>query len=1314
MPYITPNIEKYDSVDTLIANENITRSIFDTQPELSIEDVLNESFLCIVGEPGMGKSRLLKEVLLHISTKEYVTECQAAEFNKESIPHECKYCIIDALDEVDDNKFFNILSEINSFKKTHLSVHVFFSCRSHYVSTYKQYFTSCEDLYYLEIQKLKQEDVKNTISSFSQNTQTCITKSPKLFELLRTPRYLNFLIDLEEQKIECNTIGDLFEYIVGKSIGQALENYKPLNNKNTKILVQRVLEKIALVIEIGRKDSFSKDELYTILDGLTGNMPQMLIANVDLLYFQNRILIDEGNKLKFENTELQEYLAAKELCRQSNIESVIFDLAVQKDLKHIYPNWFDIIPHISYLSDSETFINTIKLVASYERNLDSEVFARLTKYVEPYYLQTSQKEELFKLLFENFQHNNVYISWRGDVLRLLAECYSTKCNSILLASYENLNKIQLYNIYTILEALCKDMQSLDVPVKEYWTNAAKELVKSTDVDKQKNAICILDALQDKTELIELSSSYCSWEQDIRNKYLEVTGYGKIIEQQITKIWIEECYNHNPYAINAILYQTDAETIAYIYQKIVEDNKIDKFLNKKGALSVSYDLYLPKQFEIVWDKDSKTRLVMAKIVCLLVQHHYHFNNEDFDRIIRTILLNNDTALEFSKNFEYDWDFEHVLAKLDSSLIDVTMIRAVENVLSSIGADEWVKDKCIITLVNKIRKDESKKDDISKYLSKFADTFSRWDNSPEHEKEITKQRHILEEKYKVLSDKSKSEYEKIEVALVLCKNFEYLSSQDTTSFVDIVANYLSNINLDVTEVKVRGNNSFTISTVLHDLPIFVRTLYKLQIHDILFKHRLLIAKSIPTLLCTYEYNDDEIREVYKHIIGEIEPKEKEELVKWWTSRADDYMNFHYENIISCITEYGIDVLSYKLEEFVEEYVKCQDISHVSAASKSLELIATDKYCQWKLNKYKDLFVRLSNEDIDSLKMMCNGIMIEKFQDQEAILWRINYLKSHKIKSLDFESGHARSISQAESEMTSQNPSMFRCFMPIVGNMYLDKQMYELFRFTLSFVEDHSYREYAEYLLKQTCLYFTMTGESSHFCRLRSMVDKYNFTKPIYMLFSILSRYEILIMQNTTDKICNAVRLYNRCLEKKYLPIKNEYDLIKYFQLVEQEVKKAIQDEGIYSVVRQENLSEDFIQRELKNTIINKCCQMGLTEIRIDREVALQDNKRPDILLTYGMCRPIMIELKLLNNKEIQVDKERNKYKKKFVQYTNATNACLSVFWIFDVKKPNSSKKKFNKLKEEYSDLKDTIVMLSDCKCSSETETGMSVKRKAARYR
>ena len=115
------------------------------------------------------------------------------------------------------------------------------------------------------------------------------------------------------------------------------------------------------------------------------------------------------------------------------------------------------------------------------------------------------------------------------------------------------------------------------------------------------------------------------------------------------------------------------------------------------------------------------------------------------------------------------------------------------------------------------------------------------------------------------------------------------------------------------------------------------------------------------------------------------------------------------------------------------------------------------------------------------------------------------------------------------------------------------------------------------------------------------------------------------------------------------------------------------------------------------------MGLDAIQVDREVALQDNKRTDLLIRYGLCNPIMIELKLLNNTEIKNEKKRLEYKKKFVQYTNATNACLSVFWVFDVHKGGSIQD-FEKLKAEYKDLDKTLVLLTNCRCSSGIDTGV----------
>lgn len=48
---------------------------------------------------------------------------------------------------------------------------------------------------------------------------------------------------------------------------------------------------------------------------------------------------------------------------------------------------------------------------------------------------------------------------------------------------------------------------------------------------------------------------------------------------------------------------------------------------------------------------------------------------------------------------------------------------------------------------------------------------------------------------------------------------------------------------------------------------------------------------------------------------------------------------------------------------------------------------------------------------------------------------------------------------------------------------------------------------------------------------------------------------------------------------MPIRNDADFRNYFATIALEVQKEIQDQGIYSLVNSQALSEDFIQRELK---------------------------------------------------------------------------------------------------------------------------------------
>lgn len=60
--YITPQIVKYQNIDDLLEN-NRQRTFFDVTENLSVDKLLEESFVCVVGEPGIGKSRLVEEIL---------------------------------------------------------------------------------------------------------------------------------------------------------------------------------------------------------------------------------------------------------------------------------------------------------------------------------------------------------------------------------------------------------------------------------------------------------------------------------------------------------------------------------------------------------------------------------------------------------------------------------------------------------------------------------------------------------------------------------------------------------------------------------------------------------------------------------------------------------------------------------------------------------------------------------------------------------------------------------------------------------------------------------------------------------------------------------------------------------------------------------------------------------------------------------------------------------------------------------------------------------------------------------------------------
>ena len=1304
--YIIPQFVKYQNVDDLLEN-NSHYSLFGTK-HLSIDKLLEESFVCIVGEPGIGKSRLLDEVKERISSKPFF--CKASKITDQLSANGNEYCIIDALDEVEGNKFYNILQSIKQYKKENSKVKVLFTCRKHYVASYAQHFADCNHLTFVEICRLSERDVMDVISrnySSSEVILENINKSPKLKELITIPRYLTFLLEYLNQKKECINIGELFEYMIVCSINSALKHREEIQNtESIRILLQRVLEKVAFVMEISRKDQISKDELYTILDGIKGNMTQMFIANFDLLYFESRILKDTDGILQFENTELQEYLAAKELCRQDNIESVLYDVAVHKELKHIYPNWYDVIPHISYSEDRiHTFINVFKLIISYESNLENGAFENLLKYVDPSILSLQQKKDLFSIIFEHYQRTPAYIMWRGSICKLLQECYTVDCDTQIMLPYDLLNKIQLSNIYVILDEIVEEGK-LSKCVSDHWVNAANDLIKTEDNEKRLAALNLYSALNCTDELIQVSQSLGDFPVKLKERYCELTGYGQFTSKEVVNCWLDGCYISNPYAINAVLCITDFDTLIYAYNRIVEGGKLNEFFNKKGTLAVFYELYLKQQFNIAWGGDTESKKLITKIIAGFIRNHSYTTHSIINPIAKQILLDEITGQLFITSFDGIWDLEDLFRHFDAELVDIELLLSLDKLLSNVWTETWHVDDVLITLINKIRNDKNKRDSIADYLGRYAETFERWDKESSKTKNAGVNPHYqqLIKAYDILSDPTTSQYIKYEAAFELSRDIEFVQKQDPTPLIDVIRVFFKELDLDQMILKKNTQNSFTLPRSLPKIPAFVKVLCHLGFLDLLNEYRIILIKTLPNICITRNYDANEIREIYKSVIGYISDEEKAQLVEWWKSRKDDFMDISPDDICACITDYGIDALCYKLDDYIKEYIEHQDLDHSIAASKALEIISNGDY-GWDISKYRNLFNALEDKSITCIKMQCNAIMIEKFHDTDAIKWRIEYLKKNVVKTINDNTGYARAISYEEAEIISANPHMFRCFMGIKDSETLVEQMLDLFYYGLTLCVNPDTQEYARYLLNQIYLFFVDLNKIHYISILREKVEELNEKNVNYLATNIMNNAEMLFLKNEKTSIVKAIKRYNKCIEESHLSIRNDGDLRRYFTQIYCEVQKEIQDQGIYTLVRPDALTEDFIQRELKNTIINKCCQMGLEIIRVDREVTLQDNKRTDLLIRYGLCKPIMVELKLLQNNEIQQDNKRHEYKEKFIQYINATNPCLSVFWVFDVHREGGDRSKFEKLKEEYRDLPHTLVLLTDCKCSSGIETGMS---------
>jgi len=438
--YIQPVIKFYSSFDeALSADLERDQYFFVKEDKWEFKNVFNFPKTFIVAEPGHGKTRLLREIALRASNEgkkaicvesKKIIEATAEEFilnqlkkasavrsggfelkNEENI-----IVCFDALDEVKLEDFSRTVEKIKTFLAEYEKITAIISCRWHFFRKHRELFSELDSRYarifpfsteqvesYLRHNSISQENIEKIFNTLSFRGRDLVIQTPRYLELLAS-----YIKDKGIENISEITKTVLFEFFIYRKLEIEDENL----NTQKRDLIKRVLEKLALIMETYQNNLLKKDELMSFFDDLQSDLKLSLLQQIPIeIFFDKTLLKDNIDTIEFDNTEFQEYLAAKEIIRLGKNIRTIFELSVDPEIREIYPSWFNTLGFVVDLD-----ISILKPLLDFGRmskegtTQDEEYHRFLTK-VDIERLPAEERKEIFEQVFTYYQSVLHWIDW---------------------------------------------------------------------------------------------------------------------------------------------------------------------------------------------------------------------------------------------------------------------------------------------------------------------------------------------------------------------------------------------------------------------------------------------------------------------------------------------------------------------------------------------------------------------------------------------------------------------------------------------------------------------------------------------------------------------------------------------------------------------------------------------------------------------------------------------------------------------------------------------------------------------------------------
>ena len=1322
--YIIQNMKLFSDYNLLQEiNEDPWKEYYNKSiRETTIDELFKVDRLMVIAEPGYGKTRLLKEIVLRsksnyltayfIDAKKILTtdindtlkRCKPVASttlseeqlqdkrlfsNNESVKLDKNTLIcIDALDEVPFHLLSELLENIEFFLNENPRIKLFLSCRTHHLKKI-DYDLPRLKLQFLQLYPFTGQQIGQYLNQDISEIYRK-TKVKDLLDFIAIPRYLYYFSQLLRtssiEAISSLSRQQLFENFIYRKLDKERGN----SHHSETDLLKRVLEKLALIMKIHHVSEISKDELMSIFDNLESTFSQIIFRD-DLLnkLYDRSVLKDNIDSIEFENQEFLDYLAAKEISRFQNAEQAFYDFAIEPISGEIFTPWFYVLPFLL-----EIVPNMIDNMLDFVLNnstkvIRSEYFEVLTS-LETDHLNEEQKRNIFNTVFDYYtQHRNWLISIGHDMADRLARYYLPEHYSKILDSIsDELDSTTLYvtrsNAVELIAALLEHGKISSASTIEEWKERLTSWLRYDTIKHQVLHRHILMELASfaQNDFEWIKSLYFIFENGIQTQHPYARACFKVAPEEHFSIDVylcaEEYFNNNKHERNLSSGEPDFKYIFYLQTCDAFVYALSSFLrddeNAHNNLQILVHGYIPESDLKAFSKNllrawsnKLTPVVSTLIFRFITEEHRagYTEQEDIFQILINILFEKEPNIlcsfvdQILLLCKENNFFVYVAAHILSEyVLKNTPNGYLPDLLKHIQPFEYF-DKVLVDFLQ----DKSSPKDASEYIqSHFSDVIKKYQT------QLTNGQFHPENDVSYLCDEWQKHLEPEPNKYMLALFHFYLSHKEKLINCENYKTYhVQTVQLASNLVKNYNPLEGRIESQDNHSTIWGVRNYSDAI-KLLSEENTSLDQEIQDNI--FRYLPFAINSSYEEIFNAAKSPSSnavQDVIDVYKGKRDDDLKYYHP--INLLEAYELFhwpeaepiLMSLFEDEKINEWERKKIVE-----SLPLNIMTPEKIRQY-IQQYRQ------NKTIyDAL--LC--ILIREYQDNDAIQTGLENVTFQALRLLKYDESKLHDI--AHGQGFERFPIAFALTYTHYelrhdkGLLILAAKLYKKGRKKIAHFFHKMVTRHLEYLKEDKS--FSPILEIERFIAEK----KTEYPELHWFEFELEGlKKSYLETLGQPKNILDAVHKYNLLKANEYLPITSSAQLAELLKrILLTDTKRWIEKEGAYKSIqmlaqKEKKLeAEDFIQKGIKAQIELALLRHGIREsdYKVSREEQLLDDKRIDITVSYGFIGSVVIEIKLSHNPESNASTNIGKsYIDKFRQYLDGIHSTHGIFLIFNIRQP-----------------------------------------------